>query len=118
MLTVLFPEVRQMMRDFAGGLMPFRVSGDDRLSLVVKTQKEAILAATINGGFSFYLPVLPCTTVRTTALISAFFDDADEPLIIRSPLFDDDPFSHDIIELLFFPFAATSPYHINWRQAG
>jgi hypothetical protein len=71
-LTVLHPEIRQLIRDFAGGLMPLRLGGGNRLSLVVKTQKEAILAAKINGGFSFYLPILPSTTVQTTALIAAF----------------------------------------------
>lgn len=80
--------------------MPVRLGEDAELSLVVKTQKEAILAAKMNGSFAFYLPVLPSSTVTTTSLITAFFDDDDEPLIIRTPLFGDDGFSQGIIEIL------------------
>jgi hypothetical protein len=54
----------------------------------------------LNGGFAFYLPTLQSTTVTTIALISAFFDDEDQPLTIRSPLFGDDPFSEKILEIL------------------
>lgn len=99
-LTILHPEVKSLIRNFAGGLMPVRLGMGEQLSLVVKTQKEAILAAKMHGGFAFYLPVLPSTTVTTTALISAFFDDEDEPLIISSPLFEDDTFSHQILDIL------------------
>lgn len=80
--------------------MPVRLGLDAQFSLVIKGPKEAILAAKMRGGFAFYLPVLPTTTVTTTALISAFFDDKDEPLIIRSPLFGDDPHSQGILEIL------------------
>jgi len=80
--------------------MPVRLGVGEQLSLVVKAQKEAILAAKMHGGFAFYLPVLPSTTVTTTALISAFFDDKDEPLTISSPLFEDDTFSHQILDIL------------------
>jgi hypothetical protein len=54
----------------------------------------------MNGLFSFYLPTLPSSTVITTSLITAFFDDDDEPLTIRTPLFGDDDFSRGIIEIL------------------
>jgi hypothetical protein len=101
-LTVLHPEAKPLIRDFAGGLMPLRLGDDEQFSLVVKTQKEAILAAKMNGGFSFYLPILPSTTVITTALITAFFDDDDQPLNIRSPLFGDDSFSHSILDILSY----------------
>ena len=89
-LTVLHPDVKLRIAQFPGGLMPVQLRDDDQLSLVIKTQKEAILAAKINGSLSFYLPALPSSTVITTSLITAFFDDHDEPLIIRTPLFGDD----------------------------
>ena len=99
-LTVLHPDVKLRIAQFPGGLMPVQLRDDDQLSLVIKTQKEAILAAKINGSLSFYLPALPSSTVITTSLITAFFDDHDEPLIIRTPLFGDDDFSQEIIEIL------------------
>lgn len=80
--------------------MPVRLGDDERFSLVVKTQKEAILAARMNGLFAFYLPALPSSSGTTTSLITAFFDDDDEPLVIRTPLFGDDAFSRDLIEVL------------------
>jgi hypothetical protein len=101
-LTVLHPEAKPLIRDFAGGLLPLRLGDDELFSLVVKTQKEAILAAKMNGGFSFYLPALPSTTVMTTALITAFFDDHDQPLTIKSPLFGDDSLSHAILDILSY----------------
>lgn len=99
-LTVLYPEVKPQIAQFAGGLMPVRLGHDDQLSLVVKTQKEAILAARMHGLFAFYLPGLPSSSGTTTSLITAFFDDDDEPLVIRTPLFGDDAFSRGIIEIL------------------
>lgn len=59
LLTVLHPEAKPLIAEFAGGLMPIRLADDTALSLVIKTQKEAILAAKMNGSFSFYLPTLP-----------------------------------------------------------
>lgn len=99
-LTFLHPEVMPLIRSFPCGLLPIRLGDDVQLSLVVKTQKEAILTAKINGGFAFYLPALPSTTVTTTALISAFFDDEDEPLIIHTLLFGGDTFSHEMLDIL------------------
>ncbi|MEG8223094.1 hypothetical protein OSJ57_21130 [Sphingomonas sp. HH69] len=99
-LTVLYPEVMPHIAEFAAGLMPVRLGDDERLSLVVKTQKEAILAAQMHGLFAFYLPALPASSGTTTSLITAFFDDDDEPLAIRTPLFGDDAFSQGIIEIL------------------
>lgn len=99
-LTVLYPEVKLQIAQFAGGLMPVRLGDDERLSLVVKTQKEAILAARMHGLFAFYLPVLPSSSVTTTSLITAFFDDDDEPLTIRTPLFGYDAFSQNLVEIL------------------
>lgn len=50
--------------------MPIRLGDEAALSLVIKTQKEAILAAKMNGSFAFYLPALPSSTITTTSLIS------------------------------------------------
>lgn len=56
-----------------------------RLLLIVKAYKEYILAARMNGGFSFYLAPLQSTSGLTVALATAFFDDGDEPLVVRTP---------------------------------
>lgn len=99
-LTVLYPDMKAQIAQFAGGLMPVRLGEHEQLSLVVKTQKEAILAARMHGMFAFYLPALPSSSGTTTSLITAFFDDDDEPLVIRTPLFGGDDFSQQMIEIL------------------
>lgn len=100
MLTIRHPEVRSLISDFPGGLMPIRLDEGKPLSLIVKIQKEAILAAKLNGGFALYLPQLPSRTVKITALISAFFDDKDEPLAIRTPFYANDDHSSNLLEIL------------------
>lgn len=99
-LTVLHPEFKPLIKQFPGGLLPLQFDADEPFSLVIKTQKDAILAAKLNNGLSFYLPVLQAKTIATTALISAFFDDADEPLIIRTPLLYDDDDCYALLEIL------------------
>jgi len=102
MLTVLRPELMPAIRSFAGGLLPFFDIESGKLSLVIKGQKEAILAARMNGGFAFYLAPLKSTSGLTVSLITAFFDDEDEPLTIASALFSDDHHTNSILELLTY----------------
>lgn len=49
---------KPLIAQFAGGLTPIPLGDDAALSLVIKTQKEPILAAKMNGSFAFYLPAL------------------------------------------------------------
>jgi hypothetical protein len=100
MLTVLHPQVKPQIASFQGGLLPVRLPGDKNLSLVVKVSKEMILAAKMRGGFAFYLPKLPSTSGLTTSLVTAFFDDADQPLTLTSALFGDDAWAQGILEIL------------------
>lgn len=102
MLTILHPELIPAIRSFAGGLLAFRHVETGRLALVVKSQKEAILAARMNGGFAFYLAPMMSTSGLTVALLTAFFDDGDAPLTIASLLFADDQHTDDLLELLTY----------------
>lgn len=102
LLTILHPELIPAIRSFAGGLLTFRDVETGRISLVLKGQKEAILAARMNGGFAFYLAPMMSTSGLTVALTTAFFDDGDEPLTIASLLFADDPHSNDLLEMLTY----------------
>lgn len=101
MLTVLHPNVLASVREFFGGLMPARHRDTGKLLLIIKVHKEYILAARMNGGFSFYLAPLPSTSGLTVALATAFFDDGDEPLVVRTPLFNE-PLGKDLLELLTY----------------
>ena len=67
--------------------------------MVIKTSKEAILAAKVNKGFSLYLAPIRIGTTFTHAIMTVFYDDLDEPLTIRTPLVADDSGTHDFFEL-------------------
>ena len=101
MLTLLHPSILPSVHEFPGGLMPARLRETGKLLLILKIPKEYILAARMNGGFSFYLAPLPITTGLTVALATAFFDDADEPLVVKTPLFDE-PLGKDLLEILTY----------------
>jgi hypothetical protein len=91
MLTVLHPELLVEIQGFPAGLraLPAPPSRNDRPILVVKALKEGILAARLNRSIKIYVPSFRGGAV-VAGLVTAFFDDADEPLVLRSPLFDDE----------------------------
>ena len=89
-LTVTNPEVVDTLVDSPGGLWPTRRSGDLRTILVVKARKEMALTAKLRGTFRFYLVPLHADDVATYGLLTAFFDDYDEPLVIYTPLFNEE----------------------------
>ncbi|MDB5806223.1 MAG: hypothetical protein JWN73_3545 [Betaproteobacteria bacterium] len=88
-----------LVRDLPMGLMPCWFPGDSRPKLVVKASKEALLAAKINLGFKIYMVPLLILGVRTIGLVTAFFDDQDEPLVITTPMFKEAP-EHDLRRLI------------------
>lgn len=101
MLTVLHPDILRSVLEYPGGLLPARHEKTGKLLLIVKVPKESILTAQMKCGFSLYLTPLPTTSGLTVALVTAFFDDGDEPLIIRTPLFDE-PLGEYLLELLTY----------------
>ena len=101
MLSILHPTIIASVLEYPGGLMPVRHAGTGKLLLILKIHKEYILAARIHGGFSFYLAPLPSSSGLTVALATAFFDDSDEPLLVRTPLFNE-PLGNELLELLTY----------------
>src|ERR1700692_371088 len=94
MLSILHPEVMPEIRSFPGGLLPIRNIATDVLVLAIKAPKEMILTAKVRQGFKFYVAPLATNLGVTPGLITAFFDDADEPLVIKTPIFDDGMTDH------------------------
>jgi hypothetical protein len=88
MLSILHPEVIPSIFDYPCGLFPLTVTNGNRPVLVVKAPKEWLLAAKSNLGFKIYVAPLLISGQHTVGLISAFFDDADEPLVLRTTLFE------------------------------
>jgi hypothetical protein len=89
MLTITHPELMAEAIDFPAGLRALRIGGAPRPILLIKGTKEMLLTAQLNRGFKMY--VVPSTVdgCATVGLATAFFDDGDEPLILRTPMFDE-----------------------------
>lgn len=98
MLSLNSPHTLDEIRQYPGGLRPIEVEGRD--SLAIKAHKETLLAAQINKGFKVYIAPLPFPGGLTIGLVSAFFDDHDEPLVITTPLFDDHEVCTRLLALL------------------
>ena len=71
---------------------------DSRVILIVKAPREMAQTARLRGGFRFYWVPVHVGEVATHGLVTAFFDDSDEPLIIRTPL--DEKIARDFLLLL------------------
>ena len=96
-LTDTNPEVLDFLDDFPVGVLPIRRGS--RMTLIVKATNEYALAAKLRNGFSFYLVPLEISGVSTYGLLAAFWDDHDQPLVIRTPLFDEE-IIQDFLSLL------------------
>lgn len=91
MLTVSHPEIlRELLPYLPVGLLPTRIQGRPLPLLILKCTKEMILTAKLRSGFRFYLAPVDLDGLQTHGLITAFFDDHDQPLTLRTPLFDED----------------------------
>ena len=97
--SVTDPAVRQTLDDFKFGLLPMRDAASSRMILIAKTTREIAATARLREFFRFYLVPLRAGDVDTFGLISAFFDDHDEPLYVRTPLFDDE-LAHEFVQVL------------------
>ncbi|WP_447725686.1 hypothetical protein [Sphingomonas koreensis] len=98
MITLNHPDVLAHIRGIPAGLIPIRLDG--KLALAIKAQKESLLAIQQNRGFRFYVVPIDTTDGTIISLVTAFFDDADEPLVIRTPLFGDEQPSGEIVAIL------------------
>jgi hypothetical protein len=97
-LALSYPEIARDLLIFPGGLIPIRPDG--KLSLAIKASKEALLAVQQQSGFSVYVVPIPAKDSEAISIVTAFFDDADEPLVIRTALFGDENASVETVALL------------------
>ena len=97
--SVAYPEVLEALDDLPGGLMPMSNESSSRMTLIAKTLREIAATARLRRSFSFYLVPLRAGDVHTRGLLASFFDDHDEPLTIRTPLFDEE-FTREIFQVL------------------
>lgn len=99
LLSIEHPELLPHLKTLGYGLQPVFHRGEKRYILVVKITKEMILTARINGEFKVYLLSDGTGPGSHLGLITAFFDDADEPLTVKSPLFAGDELLEDLTGL-------------------
>ena len=107
-LSITNPEVVDALVDSPGGLWPTRRGGDFRMILIVKAPQEMARTAKLRGGFRFYLIPVRVGTVTTYGLVTAFFDDSDEPLTISTPLFNEE-ITRDFLLLL-----SSDTFHVHF----
>jgi len=100
LLSIDHPELLPHLKTLGYGLLPVFHRGEQRHFLVVKVTKEMILTARLNGEFKVYLLGDDQGPGSHLGLISAFFDDPDEPLTIKSPQFEGDELLKDLTSLL------------------
>ena len=98
-LTTTNPEIMETLQDMTAGLWPIRRNIDGRNILIIKTSKEFAQTARLRKKFYIYLAPINVENMATFGLVTAFFDDFDEPLGIRTPLFNNE-LAQDFISLL------------------
>ena len=98
-LTITNPEVVHSLVDMPVGLWPILRVGNSRKILIVKSSREAAQTARLRGEFRFYLVPVDTGSAATCGLVTAFFDDNDEPLAIRTPLVNEEV-ARDLVWLL------------------
>ncbi|WP_146540904.1 hypothetical protein [Pseudomonas bubulae] len=99
MLTILQPHLLQHVRDLHHGLSTIANDKDGTFILIIKAPKEYILAAKSKQRVGFYLA--PCQMNGDTcySLITTYEDDDLNPLMINTPLLDDE-MGQSILHLL------------------
>ena len=89
----------EILEDLQVGLIPIRRRGDSRLILILKVPREMALTARMRKEFRIYLVPVHVDGVTTCGLITAFFDDHDEPLVLCTPLFKEE-ITQDFLSLI------------------
>ncbi|AZG72711.1 hypothetical protein [Shewanella livingstonensis] len=101
MLSVLYPEIVPIIQQMPFGILPesLILADEDYQAFIIKAPKEVLLTAKINGKFKLYLIPVKVDSHLTLGLITAFFDDEDEPLVVKTPLFQED-FARNLFRFL------------------
>ncbi len=100
MLSIEHPSLLSSLRHFGYGLMPVFHGPVGTGALVLKLPKEAILAARLNNEVKVYLLSDGQGPASHLGVVTAFFEDDDEPLMIATTLFSDDDLLPDLVSVL------------------
>ena len=89
-LSTTNPDYIEQFQGEVVGIWPIRRNIDGRNILIIKSPKEFAQTARLRRKFYIYLAPINVENMATFGLITAFLDDFDEPLIIRTPLYNDE----------------------------
>ncbi|MBS1596071.1 MAG: hypothetical protein JST90_17295 [Bacteroidetes bacterium] len=103
MISIRYPFIVKAFKNLSYGLIPINLPNEVHPVLIIKATKEVILTARNNNEFKIYLIKDFKDPNKYLGFVTAFFDDEDEPLVIRTPLFADDSFVTDIMAVLSHP---------------
>lgn len=103
MISIEHPTIRSAVAQMGYGLLPLHFVRTDKFALIVKTTKEAILTARLNQEMKLYLVPDSAKGACSLGLITAFFDDHDEPLVLFTPMYTGDKLQIDVIKVLIQP---------------
>jgi len=100
MISIEHPSIRKAAADLGYGLLPIHFTGTDKFALIVKAPKEAILTARMNQEMRLYLVPDLSRESYSLGIITAFFDDHDEPLVLFTPMYMGDQLQSDLTRVL------------------
>ena len=103
MLSIKHPSLLLSLRQFRYGLMPVFPGPSGAGALVLKVPKEAILAARLNNEVKVYLLSDGQGAASHLGVVTAFFEDDDEPLIVVTALFSGDELLAELVSVLSQP---------------
>jgi hypothetical protein len=89
MLTLLHPEILAEVLRYSGGIQAFFINEDSVPTFVLKSLHQYLLTAKMNGGFKIYVVPLDVSGRRTMGLMTAFFEDDENPLTIWTTLLNE-----------------------------
>ncbi len=99
MLSIDYPSLLPHLRQLGYGLQPVLLRAENQFMLIIKVTKEAILAARLNNEFKVYLLNDANGQASHIGFVTAFFDDYDEPIVLKSPQFAGDELLCDLSQL-------------------
>lgn len=102
MLRLKYPSLYEhLLPKLEFGLHPVKLGDGEDYFLIVKCSKEIILTAELNNGFDIYSPLINCDSVKTTSLLSVFYDCDDDPLTIMTFITDDCAYDKNVFKEVF-----------------
>lgn len=99
LLCFMYPDIWEEAIRYPAGLSVLTLPGDTRPTLLIKLQHQYLLTARIQKGFKIYVAPIRLPDLSTISLVSAFMDDEDSPLVVRTSV-GPDRHSQDLLKAL------------------